>query len=148
MSTEHQLTKSKTLKLLSELDKLSLPKNEYVITGSGPLSIRGIRMMSDIDLGVTKVLWNKLSKVYPILVEGGVRKIRLANNIELFCDDSFADPIPGAPTITEQVSQSETIEGYPFQSINHLKWFKQSSGREKDLKDIELLKGYESDRDN
>lgn len=148
MSAEHQLIKSKTLKLLRELDKYNMPKSEYVITGSGPLSIRGIRMMSDIDMGVTKILWDTLSKKYPITEEGGVTKIRLANNIELFCDDSFGDPMPGAPTITEQVKQAEMIGGYPFQSINHVKWFKQNSGREKDLRDIELLQEYESDQDN
>lgn len=141
---ERELIKSKTLELLSKLDKFSLPKDEYVITGSGPLSIRGIRLMSDIDMGVAKDLWDKLSKKHQIIEEGGVRKIRLADNIELFFDNSFGEPMSGAPTITEQVKKSEVIDGYPFQSLNHLKWFKQNSGREKDLDDIKLLQKYET----
>ena len=50
--------------LLSELDKLKLPKDKYIIFGSGPLAVRGIRESKGLDIIVTPDLWDKLVKKY------------------------------------------------------------------------------------
>ncbi len=143
MKYNSKLIRKNTLAFLKKLDKYNLPTDQYVIVGSAPLSIRGIRMMSDIDMGVTNKLWQKLTQTHKIIEEGGVRKIRLAEDIEVFNDESFGDPIKGAPTITEQVQEAEVIDGYPFQSLDHMIWFKSNSGREKDLKDVTLIKKWQ-----
>lgn len=59
------------LELLRELDKLSLPKNQYAITSAGTMAIRGIRQTRDIDLIVTDELWEELAKIYPVSKEEG-----------------------------------------------------------------------------
>ena len=56
---------------LNELEQLNLPKGKYVIFGSGPLSIRGLRENHDLDILVTEDLWNKLSEQYPIKKKQG-----------------------------------------------------------------------------
>jgi len=50
--------------LLAELDKLNLPDDQYAITSSGPLAIRGIREANDLDIIVTPKVWTELSKKY------------------------------------------------------------------------------------
>jgi hypothetical protein len=42
---------------LNELRKLNLPRDGFVICGSGPLAVRGIRDSHDVDLVVKKKLW-------------------------------------------------------------------------------------------
>ncbi|MBU4381382.1 hypothetical protein L6255_02740 [Candidatus Parcubacteria bacterium] len=46
--------------LLEELDKLNLPKDQYAITSSGSLAIRGIREANDLDIIVTPKVWKEL----------------------------------------------------------------------------------------
>ena len=43
---------------------LNLPIGHYAITSSGPLGIRGIRLINDIDLVVDNELWQTLKKKY------------------------------------------------------------------------------------
>ena len=48
--------------LLKAVARLRLPKNQFAISGSGPLSIRNLREANYIDLIVKEELWNELSK--------------------------------------------------------------------------------------
>ena len=52
--------------LLKELAKLNLPKDKFVIFGSGPMAIRGIRNSEDLDILVKEDLWKELSNKYPL----------------------------------------------------------------------------------
>lgn len=51
-------------KLLNEFKKLNLPKGEYLIYGSGPLGIREIRKIHDLDIIVKDSFYRKLLKKY------------------------------------------------------------------------------------
>ncbi len=57
--------KNKFQELLAEFKKLKLPDEEYVIYGSGPLGVRGIREIHDLDVVVIDKLYQELLLKYP-----------------------------------------------------------------------------------
>lgn len=119
---------------------LNLPAGQYAITSSGPLGVREIREIGDIDLVVDGDLWSKLASTYPIVQEQGVTKIRISPHIEVLGEDSFCDPREtGQPSAAEQIEQADIIDGLPFVSLGHVLYFKRQMGREKDGRDIAAL---------
>lgn len=131
-------------KLLKELKDLDLPSGEYVVVGSGALGARGIREPKDFDILVSNSLWSQLSQRHPVVSEHSVEKIKLGN-LEILGNGSiYRDG--GIASIEEQIKTADTIESFPFLRLDLLKRFKQKIGREKDMKDIELIDKYLSTR--
>lgn len=124
---------------------LQLPIDQYAITGSGPLGIRNLKAIGDIDIIVTPKLWTTLAERYGITDEHGVRKIILLEGIvEAFGDGSFyhASIDPQAPTVASRIKNAEIIDGLPFDSIENVLYYKRKDAREKDLKDILLIEEW------
>jgi hypothetical protein len=119
---------------------LNLPLGRYAITSSGPLGIRDIREISDIDIIVDNELWQVLSARFGTVTEGEVTKIRPNEVIEVFSEASFLVPSPGAPTASEQIAAAELVDGLPFVCLEHILYFKELMLRDKDLADIVTLK--------
>ncbi|MFH0937224.1 MAG: hypothetical protein V1808_02940 [Candidatus Daviesbacteria bacterium] len=127
-------------KLLEELNALNLPKDQYAITSSGPLAVREIREAADLDLIITDDLMKKLARKYPITPGPPCDKIIIGNieilgNFSLYNDSSLV-------STQEQINTADIISGHPFVNLEIVKKFKEKSGREKDLKDIELIDQY------
>ena len=82
---------------------------------------------SDIDLGCSKSLADMLENngLSTTKLSDGTRKITIANDIEIFEDWIF--------------DKAEIREGISVISLKGLLEMKKSLGREKDLKDIELI---------
>lgn len=122
--------------------KLNLPLGHYAITGSGALGIRNLRAIGDIDIVVTAELWTTLAAKYGVIEKNGVRLVQFPDGIvEAMSEGSFylCEKDPLAPTIAERISQAEQIEGLPFETLAHVRYYKQKMGRDKDLKDISLI---------
>jgi hypothetical protein len=117
------------MKLLSELENLNLPKDKYAIFGSGPICIRGLREANDIDIIVKDDLWDYLSTIYPVEKES----IK-TGNIEIFKNWS-----PWFNDVSELINTAEIINGFPFVKLDYVIEWKKAMGREKDLKDLELI---------
>ncbi|MBU1016917.1 MAG: hypothetical protein ABIJ82_02905 [Patescibacteria group bacterium] len=126
--------------LLAELDKLNFPKDQYAITSSGVLAIRGIREANDLDILVTPKLWKELSQKY--LERNSESKDIKIGNLHIFWEGSF-DEQSSIATVMEQINTADTIKGYRFVNLELAKRFKKVSGREKDKRDLELIKNYE-----
>jgi hypothetical protein len=129
----------------SALRKFNLPNNQYAITGSGPLGIRNLKTIGDIDIIVTPELWDILAKRYGIVDENGVRKITFPDGVvEAFGEDSFytAPKDDQAPTIASRIAKAEIIDGLPFDSMENVLFYKRKDAREKDLKDILLIEQW------
>lgn len=122
--------------------KLDLPIGQYAITGSGALGIRNLREIGDIDIIVTTGLWNAIAARYGITDENGVKKVVFPDGIvEALGECSFYTEKKenNAPTITDRITHAEIIEGLPFESLDHVLYYKQKMGREKDKRDILLI---------
>ena len=132
----------KLIRMFEELDALEFPKDEYVIVGSGPLGVRGIREIRDLDIVVSNKLWKRLSEKYPI-VDGdpGTKKMYISKSIEILGGPSFISD-GQTPTVEEMIKSAEVINGYPFMSLNYTIIFKLKRGRDKDLEDLVLLEEW------
>jgi len=126
--------------LLEELDKLNLPNDQYAITSSGVLAIRGIREANDLDIVVSPKLWAVLSKKYKVKNEG-FESIDVGN-IQILWEGSFYTN-SAVTTVAEQINTADVIKGYRFVNLGLIKKFKELTGREKDKRDLELIKIYE-----
>jgi len=125
--------KQQFLEQLKNLNKFDLPKNQYLIWGSGPLAIRNIRQSNDIDLIVSKHLWDQLIDIYPVASKQMIRigNIEIWNNCLNLTDK-----------IDAMISNPDIFEGFPFMTLTDTIEWKRFMNREKDLKDIDLIEEY------
>lgn len=132
----------KLIQMFEELDALEFPLGQYVIVGSGPLGIRNIREIRDLDIVVSNEFWKKLSEKHKI-VDGdpGTKKMYISKSIEVLGGPSFIQD-GQMPTVEEMIKTAEFINGYPFMTINYTILFKLKRGREKDLHDLMLLEEW------
>lgn len=137
-------------KMFAELKSLNLPLKEYAITGSGPMGIRGLRKIADIDIIVTMDLWNTLSLKYRMVDDGLTNKIEISNNIDAFNKDSFYSIIKSAsdPKFEERIKTAELIQGLPFESLDFVIYFKRKMNRDKDIKDIKAIECWLLEHNN
>ena len=108
------------------------PKEYWVVAGSA-MVLYGIReQTADIDLGCSTKMADQLeADGCPYrLTEDGKRWFKYGETIEIF-EDWLRDSV-------------EMYEGFPVISIKGLMEIKQELGREKDIKDIELIKAFMS----
>jgi len=128
------------------LKKLNLPIGQYVVIGSGPLGIRNLREIGDIDIVVGPELQKILAAKYGVTDDGQVKKIVFPeDDIEAFWEGSFYTQQNDdcAPTMAEIIAQAEIIDGLPFESLEHVLYFKRKIKRDKDLKDILLIEEWQ-----
>lgn len=130
-------------KEIEQLKKIGLHIDEFVIVSSGALAIRGIREAKDLDVIVTNSLWNKLTATYQTEVENGVERIKFDNsNIEILNPAQSIFGNSRVVSVEEIFEKADIFGGIKFINLNHLKKIKTKLGREKDLKDIELIDEY------
>lgn len=145
VNTNTSEIKQKNQKRFSALKKLNLPIGQYAIIGSGPLGIRNLREIGDLDIIVGPELKEILAAKYGVTDDGQVKKIVFPeDDIEAFWQGSFYTKRNDdcAPTMAEIISQAEIIEGLPFESLESVLYFKRIMKREKDLKDILLIEQW------
>lgn len=130
------------MNIIQKIKELNFPKDQYVVVGSGMMNVLGIRESNDIDIAVTKELHQRLRE------SGEWEEHQRYELIRVFLKKDIYEIIPqlnweGYDTTTEEAISSATmIEGIPFMNLEELIKFKTALGREKDFKDIELIKEY------
>ena len=118
--------------IIEAIKGLGLEDKKYIVYMGGSLCVRGIRNTNDIDLGVEaedfERLKKRFNKLYTISVMGYSKfEINTENGtIEIFKAEDFYDKI-------------EKIDGVWCQKLDEIIKMKKYFGREKDLKDIELI---------
>ena len=128
--------------LLKELSVLNLPTSEYVIIGSGPLAIRGIRESKDLDIIVSDKIWNQLIQKYPTVEKKGFIFIKVSDNIDVHGAKSFAEPTGDDPQQEDNIKEAEIIEGFPFQCVKHFLYYRYKYRSEKELADAKLMEDW------
>ena len=121
--------------LLQIFQKLNLPSDQYAIYGSGPLAIRGLREVKDLDVMVYDDLFEKLKHKHQEAEKG---KIEAAQGlIEVFPAWNSLVHKP-----EQVIANAELIRGFKFMSLEDLKKWKKQINRDKDKQDLELIRGY------
>jgi tRNA A-37 threonylcarbamoyl transferase component Bud32 len=133
VDNDNKSKNNKFEKQLSKLKKLNLPVNEYAIFGSGPLSIRGIRESEDIDIIVKPKLWDKLTKTY---VQQNEELIKI-DSIEI-----YKNWFPQWGDINKLIDDADIFKGIRFVKLKHVLAWKKVYNREKDKKDMQLIKAF------
>ena len=108
---------------LMELDKLNIPKEDYVIFGSGPMAIKGLLEPTDLDVVVREDVYKEMF--------GDKEPIRIGN-IEL----SYTWPNIDTEELFKNINW---IDDYPFVSMDKVKLYKKQMNRKKDIEDLNLL---------
>lgn len=112
---------------IKALEKLNLPKSEYIILSGGSLLMRGLRETSaDLDLCATK---------------------KLAEQIDLYHapvdDKGFYTPFENCQMMDDfDRFEYDVIDGYQCETLQSILAFKKAKARPKDLKDIEVIEHY------
>ncbi len=132
------------MNIVEEVKSLNLPFGEYVIVGSGPMAVRNMRNYKDIDVLVTKDLYQRLSTTngWKIIILPGLlgdREVAKNGECEAGIDLWFGDYKPDTETL---IKNAEIIQGIPFLPLEELIKFKKAMGRPKDLADIKLIEQY------
>ena len=129
----------KRVKYINELDELKIPKNKILITGSSTLALYGLRDNNDLDVSVTKDIFNKLSKDKKFkhqIAESG-SKILSYKNVDIHNKNW-----PFNNTVENELKRSLIINGYYFYSIYRLLEWKKKVNRPKDQKDIKMISEF------
>ena len=132
--------------IIKETKKLGFPLGSFVVIGSGHIIALGLKDGKDIDILVTKELfdkcvnegWEVLTWTYPGM-EGktylrmGIVELYLEAN----CDDF-------KPTTNELIKRATIIDGIPFASLEDLLKLKKGYSKinPKHLKDIKIIERY------
>ncbi len=122
------MDKQRILNLLSEFP---YDRDEYWVITGGAMVLYDIReQTADIDLGCSKRLADHLEADGCLFrrTDNGKRWFKYGKNIEIF-EEWLKDTI-------------ETVHGFHVVSVKGLIEMKQELGRDKDKKDIELIKAF------
>jgi len=137
----------KNRKIIEIVKKLDLLEGEYAVFGSALLDVLGLRESGDVDLILTKKLFEELAR------REDWEKFTYENNGDEalkyqgdFVDVAFyyCNYFPGCDEagILGMIKDAAIIEGVNFVSLEDtLKW-KRAAGREKDLRDVGMIEGY------
>lgn len=126
--------------LIQELKALNLPANEFAITSSGPLGVRNLREINDLDIIVYPQLWQKLSQTYPVVLDGDFESIYLGNIQILGPGSWFTDPAFGS--VEHQIDTADNIDGLRYVQLPIILEIKKLKTRTKDKKDVILIQDY------
>ncbi|MGZ4617109.1 MAG: hypothetical protein ACXV4A_16300 [Actinomycetes bacterium] len=131
--------------IFAELRGLMLPAGDYVVFGSGPLVVRGIvPLTGDLDVLVRGRAWEAARRLGPTvhLPEFGVDVVRLLEGrIEIGTSWGI-----GQFDGDELIDGAELLDGLPFARLRHVRSYKETAGREKDLAHLRMLDAWESGR--
>lgn len=124
-------------RLLDELRALPLPAGKFAVFGSGPMGVRGLRDMRDVDVIVAPDLFAELGSRYPVEDhDHGLHRIQIGR-VEIL-DGWYPDVGP----IEALIAGAEIIEGLPFVTLDKVIEWKSKYGRPKDGPDLEAIQAY------
>ena len=126
-----------TEEIISKVKALNLPKDSYVVFGSSPLTVAGLREANDIDLLVSKEVFAKLKEVgWQELVKGLNDKPLTHDVFEAHDHWNFSSY---SPTLEHLLTSAMKVEGIPFAALDEVRKWKIASGGPKHLSDVSLI---------
>jgi hypothetical protein len=131
--------------VLAELRALKLTPGQYVVVGGAALAIRDIRDTEDIDLVVTAQLFDELvsrgwqSKTRPS-GKPGLKFARAEAYLDVNCE-AFGQSTSWLLEHAERVHDTLLVD------LPTLAQFKAGYGRDKDVRDLQLIREHMRSRD-
>ena len=141
-------------RIIEAVKGLGLPEGEYAVFGSGLMEVLGIRDSGDVDLIVTKRLFDELVEREDwerfVYENNGDEAVKYRGD---FVDVAFWDCkyFPGCDEegILGMIGRVEVIDGVSFVNLEDMISWKSGSEREKDRRDVELIRDFiERERQN
>lgn len=125
--------------VIRTVKSLQLPQGSYIVYGSGPLALHGIRDVNDVDMLVSKAIKAKLKASGWEQINKGPNDNPVVNkDVEAHDSWSFCEY---NPTLNELLSRADMHEGIAFASLEDvLRWKLASPASSKNKKDIESIK--------
>lgn len=119
--------------ILYILRKYNFDSSKYIVISSASMVIQGIKESTkDIDIAVTKDYYDYLINNYDVEFE------RKNMGVKVY----YIDKVINFSTNYYNASEVIMYEGIPVQSLEGIRNLKSSLGREKDIKDINLIDKY------
>lgn len=126
--------------IINKVKTLNLPKDSYIVFGSGPLAAVGIREANDIDLLVSRGVYEELKKKGWQKLDKGPNDHPLVYDVfEAHDNWNFSSY---NPTLKELLTNAVYIDEVPFASLIDVKKWKAVSRGPKHLADIKLIDSY------
>jgi len=126
---------TRRLKGMDKLKELNIEKDDFVIYGSAPMVLRGLKEKNhDLDILVKDNLWNKLKLMYPNNVNGDYIDIDCLSFTHT--DKDFLGDMDTA------LKNSDIIDGFHVLTLYQTKIWKEKVGTEKHLKDAKVIEEY------
>ncbi len=129
------------MNIFDQVKSLNLPFGKYAVIGSGVMSAHNIRVHRDVDLLVTKDLYQELKK-------RGWKTKSIKPDFEVLVFGDFeASPDMVTlenykPDISRIIQKADVINDVSFSRLTDVIDFKRALGRDKDLTDISLIEEY------
>ena len=117
--------------IINRLEDLNFDKSGYWVLAGSAMVLHGIRPEThDIDMGCTKEFADELeTEGYPtVVMPDGTRRITYAEDVEIFEDWIF--------------DRVMFVDEIPVISLEGLLEMKRSLGREKDLRDVQMIEEF------
>ena len=117
--------------ILDKMNAFPYDRGEYWIVAGGAMVLYGIREeTADIDLGCTAAMAERMAAdgVPNEIAPDGRRHFRYGADIEIY-EEGFRGPVV-------------EVDGLPVHSVSGIIDMKRKLGREKDLRDLELIRQY------
>lgn len=123
--------------IIKHIKSINLPDGEYIVFGSCPMTVAGLRESSDVDVLISEVLYDRLLEAGWEPQEGKNGDKPLEHGIF----DAHTNWHIGDynPTLKELLLTATVIDGVPFAHLFEVRNWKAALGRPKDLADIELI---------
>jgi hypothetical protein len=126
--------------IIKRVKSLNLPIGSYTIVGSGPLHVRGIREAQDIDMVTTEEKYQELKSAgWEEKTVGDERKVLMKDEFEISTDWTCGEH---QSTTKMLIETADIIDGVAFVNLDEVMKWKMAKGREKDLRDVELIKNF------
>lgn len=120
--------------IIKTLDKYNFDKSKYIVLSGAAMVLYGIKeSTNDIDIAITHDYYNYLVNNYDCKLE------TVIDNGNIYYIDDIINFGPGYYT-----DNYSLINGIRVQTIEEILNLKKNLNREKDVKDIELIKQYRS----
>lgn len=126
----------KNVKHLNKLRKLGLPLNEMLIVGSGTMALYGLKENNDLDLWVTKKVYDKMLKDSRFSPNG---KMLETKDGLIEADHRF---ICVKDKVEDHLKRATIVNGFYFQSLQDVLEWKRCMGRPKDHDHIKMIEDY------